>query len=96
MTKLKPCGEKILVQPLAETTETVRGIFVPEKHRDIPTEGIVAALGQLKPRKNGNPREFEVKVGDRVFFNRFSGIDVFIERKPFKLLTPDELLALID
>lgn len=89
MKLITPVGPKILIEPIIGENKSINGIVIPEKHRDnAPSEGVVAALGTKGP--------FEVKVGDRVVINRFTGTEVKIAGKMFKMMNADELLAVIE
>ena len=87
--KFKPTGNRILIEPLQGQNETVRGMHIPSAYRDTtPSEGVVVALGTKGP--------FAVKVGDRVVINRFTGTEVKIRDKMFKLMEESELLAIVE
>lgn len=88
MLKFTPTKGRVLVEPIVPTETTVGGIVVPSNATDKPTEGIVVALSQNN--------KAEVKIGDRVVFNRFTGIDVKIGKALCKMLEPNELLAIVD
>ena len=86
---MKPTRDQILVEPIQHSTETVRGIHIPEAHRDnqLSIDCIVLAKG---------PKALdEVKVGDRVLIERFKGTEVHRGQKVFKLIPSTEVLALI-
>lgn len=90
MKKLIPTGERILVEPIRDDTSTVRGIFIPEAHRESQPsiDCIVVAKGSRV--------KLDVKIGDRVIVNRFSGLDVKMADKTFKLMSPIDVLAIIE
>lgn len=96
MIKLKPHGNKVLVEPL-HFHGNLGSIIVPEAHQDKgSSEAIVVALGTGRTKKNGQRTEFEVKIGDRIVLNRFTGTEIEIGRKRFKMLDPSEILATIE
>lgn len=87
--KFQPVGHRILIEPIIGENQSINSIVIPERHRDnAPSEGVVIALGTKGP--------FEVKVGDRVFINRFTGTEVQIGSKMFKMMDATELLAVIE
>lgn len=95
MLNFTPIGDKVLVEPIIEKESTVGGIIVPQTAQDTPSEGIVVALGTGEQVK-GRRTEFEVKIGDRVFFSRFEGTQVKIGSKLYKMLKANEILAIIE
>lgn len=87
--KFKLTGNRILIEPIKGQNQSVRSIQIPDAHRDVaPSEGVVIALGTRGP--------FEVKVGDHVVINRFTGTEVKIAGKMFKMMDASELLAVIE
>lgn len=86
----KPTRNKILVEPIKHTDDSVRGIIIPEAHRDIhpSIDCIVVAKG---PQSKA-----EVNVGDRVLIQRFCGLDIKSDGKDFKIVDETELLAIIE
>ena len=46
--KLKPLGDRLLVEPVEEKEVKKGGIIIPDTAKEKPTEGIVRALGTGK------------------------------------------------
>lgn len=90
MRKLKPTKNKILVEPIRHSDDVVRGVFIPEAHRDAhpSIDCIVVSKGP-----KATP---DVMIGDRVLIDRYQGTDVNMGGKTFKLVTEKELLAIIE
>lgn len=90
MRKLKPCRNQLLVEPIRHSDDVVRGVFIPEAHRDQhpSIDCIVVSKG---PKATD-----DVKIGDRVLMERYQGTDVNMGGKIFKLVTEKELLAIIE
>lgn len=93
--KIKPLGDRVLVEPLEEKEVRKGGIIIPDSAKEKPQEGIVRALGTGKLDEDGKRIPFEVKVGDRVLFSKYGGTEIKIEDKEYKLLSSDDLLAII-
>jgi chaperonin GroES len=93
---LKPLGDRVLVEPVEEKEVKKGGIIIPDAAKEKPTEGIVRALGTGKTDDNGKKVPFEVKVGDRVLVSKYGGTEVKLDGKEFKLMSSDDLLAVID
>lgn len=94
--KFLPLFDKVLVEPIIEKETRVAGIVIPDACTDSPSEGVVVKLGTGKTLENGQRTQFEVKIGDRVLFNRFGGQDVKIDGRLFKLFDSHEILAVIE
>jgi len=93
---LKPLGDRILVEPVAEKEVKKGGIIIPDSAKEKPTEGIVVALGTGKTDDQGKKIPFEVKKGDRVLVSKYGGTEVKLNDKEYKILNADDILAVIE
>jgi len=94
--KLKPLGDRVLVEPVEEKEVKKGGIIIPDTAKEKPTEGIVRALGTGKTDDDGKKLPFEVKVGDRVLVSKYGGTEVKLDGKEFKILNSDDILGVIE
>jgi chaperonin GroES len=92
---VKPLGDRILVEPVEEKETKKGGIIIPETAKEKPQEGIVIALGTGKTDDNGKKVPFEVKKGDRVLVSKYGGTEIKIDGKEYKILSSDDLLAVL-
>lgn len=91
---MKVLGDKVLVEPTKAPNTTKGGLILPEGTKEPPETGKVVAVGPGKFA--GSVRVVpEVKVGDKVIFGRYSGSDVELDGKKYKILTENEILAVI-
>ena len=96
MSKIKPLGDKILVEVLEAEEKTKGGIFLPDTAKEEKTEGKVISVGGGKVLESGKVQLLEVKNGDRVIFGKYSGDDILIEGKKHKVLKESEVLAVYE
>jgi len=94
--KLKPLGDRVLVEPAEEQEVKKGGIIIPDTAKEKPTEGIIRALGTGKNDDNGKKIPFEVKVGDRVLVSKYGGSEIKLDGKEFKILNSDDILGVIE
>jgi chaperonin GroES len=94
--KLKPLGDRVLVEPVEEKETKKGGIIIPDSAKEKPTEGVVRALGTGKTDDSGKKVPFEVKVGDRVLVSKYGGTEVKLDGKEYKLLGTDDILAILE
>jgi chaperonin GroES len=93
---VKPLGDRLLVEP-AEEKETKRGgIIIPDSAKEKPQEAIVVALGTGKTDDDGKKVPFEVKKGDRVLVSKYGGTEIKIDGKEYKILSSDDILAILE
>jgi chaperonin GroES len=93
---VKPLGDRILVEPAEEKEVKKGGIIIPDSAKEKPTEGIVVALGTGKTDDNGKKIPFEVKKGDRVLVSKYGGTEIKLDDKDYKILSADDILAVIE
>ena len=94
--KLKPLGDRILVEPAEEKETKKGGIIIPDTAKEKPQEGTVRALGTGKTNDDGKKLPFEVKIGYRVLVSKYGGTEIKLDGKEFKIFSSDDLLAVLD
>ena len=94
--KIKPLGDKILVEVLEAEEKTKGGIILPDTAKEEKTEGRVVAVGGGKWLDSGKMQPLEVKKGDRVIFGKYAGDEILIEGKKHKVLKEAEVLAVFE
>ena len=94
--KIKPLGEKILVEVLESDEMTKGGIILPDTAKEEKTEGKVVSVGPGKTLESGKLHPVEVKKGDKVIFGKYSGDEIVIHGKKHKILKEAEVLAVYE
>ncbi|RMD78440.1 MAG: co-chaperone GroES [Lentisphaerae bacterium] len=95
--KIKPLGAYVLVEPLDESGEEVRGgIVIPDSAKEKPQEYRVLALGTGGKDDKGNDIVFYVKEGDIVLTSKYGGTEVKVGDKEYKLVKQSDILAIIE
>jgi chaperonin 10 Kd subunit len=84
MTKLIPLEDHVIVRPLSEETTTKSGIILPES-KEKPSKGQVVAVGDGKILENGSRAPVDVKVGDIVYFAKYSIDELEIDEEGQKV-----------
>ncbi len=94
--KIRPLGDKLVVEVIEETETTPGGIFIPDSAREKPQKGKVLAAGAGKTLDNGQKEEMEVKENDIVLFTKYGGTDIKIDNKEYKILSVKDVLGVIE
>lgn len=87
--KLKPLGDRVIVESLEAEEKTASGLIIPDSAKEKPQAGKVLAVG---PGKKDEP--MEVKVGDTVLYGKYSGTEVTIENKKYLIMHQVDILAI--
>ena len=93
--KIKPLGDRVLVEPLAEGEVQKGGIIIPDSAKEKPMEGKVIAVGTGKLDDNGKKIAFNVKKGDTVLMPKYGGTEVKMDGKEYQIMREDDILAVI-
>ncbi|SRR5258706_13543851 len=96
--KIRPVGDRILVEAVAEKEEKGKkgGIIIPDTAKEKPMESVVVAVGTGKTDDDGKKVPFEVKKGDRILVNKYGGTEIKLDGKEYKILNSDDVLAVIE
>ena len=93
--KLKPLGNRVVVEPIEQEDITAGGIVLPETAKEKPQKGTVIAAGPGE-FKDGQLVELEVKEGDQVLFAKYAGTEIKVEGKKLLILRESDLLAIVE
>ena len=85
---IKPLGERVLIKQTEQEEVTKSGIVLPgTASKEKPIIGEVLAVG---------PKIEEVKVGDKVIFEKYSGTEVKDGEESYLILEKDNVLAIVE
>src|SRR6185503_21248859 len=93
--KLRPIGDRFLVEPVEEK-EKKGGIIIPDTAKEAPMESLVVAVGTGKTDDDGKKVFLEVKKGDRVLVSKYGGTEIKLDGKEYRIFNGDDILAVID
>jgi chaperonin GroES len=92
--KIRPLDDRVVVQPFEAEERTAGGIVLPDSAREKPQQGKVVATGPGKLlEKTGERGKMELKVGDRVFYGKYSGTEIEIDGEDYVILRESDVLA---
>lgn len=95
--KLKPLGDRVVVEPVEQEEKTPSGIILPETAKEKPQEGIIIAVGPGRRDEAGARIEMDVKEGDRVLYAKYAGTEVKLEGdKKVLILKESDILAVVE
>ena len=94
--KIKPLGDKIIVQRLEAEEKTASGIFLPESAKEKPQHAKVVRVGTGKTTDSGETVDFQVQEGDTVILGKWGGTEIKVDGEDYIVLGEDEVLAVVD
>lgn len=90
--KLKPLGDRVVVKPLPKEAMTASGIILPDTaDKERKAEGEIVAVGSGEKILKLN-----LKVGQKVVYSQYGGSDVTVDKEDYKILSEDDVLAIIE
>ena len=93
--KVKPIGDKILVERLEAESKTKGGIVIPDSAKEKPKEGKIVSVGEGRMLDNGKRVPFQVQEGDRVLFASYAGTECKVEGRDYVIMAEEDILAII-
>ena len=93
--KFRPLDDRVLVEPSDEEEVTAGGIVLPDTAREKPQRGRIIAVGPGKLLDDGKRGELDVKVGDEVFYGKYSGTEVEMNGEKYVILRESDILAVL-
>ncbi len=95
--KLRPLGDRVVVEPIEEEERTAGGIILPETAKERPQQGKVIAVGPGARNEDGERISMDVKLGDRVLFAKYAGTEVKLGgNHKVLVLRESDILAIIE
>ena len=94
--KLKPLQDRVIVKQSEAEEKTKSGILLPDTAKEKPTRGKVVAVGPGKSDDKGKPMEIGLRVGDTVYYGKYSGTDVEIDGQKFVILRETDVLGVLE
>lgn len=92
----KPIKDRLVVLVSEAETQTKSGIFIPDAATEKPCQGQVLAAGSGRVAEDGTLVPMDVKIGDRVLFNKHAGQVVKVDNNEYLILKEDDVMAIVE
>ncbi len=100
MIKLKPLGERVLLEPLSKEElegRTKSGIVIPDTaEKERPEQGKVIAVGEGRRTEDGKLIPLSLKKGQRVLFSKYGPSEIKVDGKEYLIAKEEDILAIIE
>lgn len=84
--KFRPLKERVFVRYETEPEKTASGLYIPDAAKEKPQKGTIEAIGsEVK----------DVKVGETILFDKYSGSKINIEDEEFLIIKEEDILGVI-
>ena len=93
---VKPLDDRVLVKQNEAEETTAGGIVLPDTAKEKPQRGKVMAVGPGKLLDTGKRGQMGLKKGDEVYYGKYAGTEVKIDRDEYVILRETDVLAVIE
>ena len=95
-TKLRPLGDRVVIQPTPREEMTKSGIVLPDTVKEKPQEGLIIAAGPGKILDDGKRETMDVKVGDKVLYAKYAGTEFKVDDEEYLIVSQKDILAVVE
>jgi chaperonin GroES len=94
--KLRPLGDRVVVQPTPREETTKSGIVIPDTAKEKPQEGKVLAVGPGRVLDDGKREPMDVKQGDKVLYAKYAGTEFKLDGEDLLIISGKDILAVVE
>ena len=94
--RLKPLGDRVVIQPTPREDVTKSGILLPDTAKEKPQEGTILAAGPGKILEDGKREAMDVKEGDRVLYSKYAGTEFKVDGEELLIVSQKDILAIVE
>jgi chaperonin GroES len=95
-TKLRPLGDRVVIQPTPREEMTKSGIVLPDTAKEKPQEGKIIAAGPGRLTDEGNREPMDVKEGDTVLYAKYAGTEFKVDGEELLIVSQKDILAIVE
>lgn len=94
--KFKPLKDRVLVKYSDEAEKSAGGLYIPDTAKEKPQKGEVVAVGAGKVTEDGKLQKMEVKVGDVILFDKYSGSKITMDNTEYLIIREEDILGIVE
>src|SRR6266542_746514 len=94
--KFRPLHDRVVVKRIEAEAKTSGGIIIPDTAKEKPQQGEVIAVGPGGRDEAGKLIPIDIKAGDRVLFDKWSGTEVKIDGQELLIMKESDIMGIID
>ncbi len=93
---IRPLHDRVIVRRKEEERTTSGGIVIPDSATEKPSTGEILSVGNGKIPDSCDVRALEVKVGDTVYFGKYSGTELKVDGEELLIMREDDIIAIVE
>lgn len=91
--KISPLADRVMIKPTPKEDVSKGGIFLPDTAKEKPQEGQIVAVGPGRLTEDGKRIAMEVKVGDKVLYAKYAGMEIKLDGEEFLIVRESDVLG---
>ncbi len=95
-TKLRPLGDRVVIQPTPREEMTKSGIVLPDTAKEKPQEGSILAVGPGRFLDDGKREQMDVKEGQKVLYAKYAGTEFKVDGDELLIVSQKDILAIVE
>jgi chaperonin GroES len=96
VTKLRPLGDRVVIEPTPREEMTKSGIVLPDTAKERPQEGTILSVGPGRTLDDGSREPMEVQPGQKILFQKYAGTEFKLDDEELLILSQKDVLAVIE
>jgi chaperonin GroES len=94
--KIRPLHDRVMVRRVEEDERSSGGIIIPDTAKEKPMQGKVVAVGAGARDDNGKVVPLDVKKGDTILFEKWSGTEVTVKNEELLIMKESDIMGIIE
>lgn len=94
--RLRPLGDRVVIQPTPREVTTKSGIVIPDTAKEKPQEGKVQAVGPGRILDDGKREQMDLKRGDTVLYAKYAGSEFKLDGEDLLIISAKDVLAVVE
>ena len=92
---ITPLADRVVIKKIEAEERTASGIVLPGAAKEQPQ---IAEVVEVGPGGivDGKEIKMELKIGDKVIFQKYSGTEVKLEGQEYTILRQSDILAVVE
>ena len=95
-TRVVPLTDHIVLRQVQMEEMTSSGLVIPDSAKEKPQHGLVAAVGPGKMNEAGVVDTIDLKKGDRVLYQKYTGQDITVDKEDYIIIRFQDVLAKLE
>jgi chaperonin GroES len=94
--KIRPLGDRVVIQPTPREEMTKSGIVIPDTVKEKPQEGLIVSVGPGRVLDDGTREKMDVKPRDKVLYAKYAGTEFKLDGEDLLIVSGKDILAVVE